>query len=597
MTSDVPPSVCPSCGAPVSAGARFCGSCGAGIPIERTCQACGARLPEAVRFCSACGAPAAPAEAAPPPPPAAPPEPAPAPPPPPAAAPPPPPVSVSGAPQPAKGKGGVSPVLVGVVVLVLIGIGVAVAFGLGLVGGGEEKVSTQASPTPVVSNTGGAKVGFAGGTVSMEGGPEIEIPAGAIAADSGDVSVTVSKSTQKVVLPGGLKTVGDTYEIGPAGVTFTVPVRITLPIPEGQDPEDVLGVVTLDPDSGEWVSVSSSVDIEARTVSAYVTHLSPWGIVGGRSEAAKTGGWIKVVNTHPRGYGNFPAKGFGDSNCDRKPVYLENLVCFTAYNPQDPTQLMKPTFNTVIARDQTTIEYWLTAGTYTLEDSKFASEINNAPLYSPCMDWWTRPPQTIVLTPGMTVQFGEDLGVPPDPASGFVHTPNSCAPVHIPKATPSATPKVTRTPTPKGTPSATPKVTRTPTPKVTPTPSAAEEEFFRVGSLGVAYNGATEPTTFSIDESWLVTYLITYHWNGAEGATPGTVGLRASDGTTYGPWQAAGGLGQGGVPNAYWEVKPNIVIPPGTYTVLDSDPSTWAQNEETGGAGMSWGNGIRQGNP
>jgi hypothetical protein len=457
---------------------------------------------------------------------------------------------------------------------------VLVAWGCG---DGEQEI------TPGVSDSGSLQVGFAGGTVSLEDGPEVEIPTGAIAADSADISVTISKSTQKVSLPGDLKAVGDVYEIGPEGATFTEPVRITLPIPEGEDPEDVLGVVTLDPDSGEWVSVSSSVDTAARTVSAFATHFSPWGIAGGRSEAAKTGGWIKVVNTHSRGSGSFPATGFGGSVCKRKPVYLENLVCFTAYNPKDPTALMKPTLNMVIARDATTVEYWLTAGTYTLEDSKFASEINYDPLYSPCMDWWTRPPKIIVLTPGMTVQFGEDIGVPPDPASGFAHTPNTCAPVPKTKATPTGTPKVT--------PTRTPKVTPTGTPEVTPTPAAAEEEFFKVLSLGGAYNGATEPTTFSIDESWLVTYLMTYHWNNGNGVTPGTIGLQASDGTTYGPWQAVGGLGQGKVPNTYWEVKPNIVIPPGTYTVLDSDPSTWAQNEETGGAGMSWGNGIRQENP
>ena len=416
-------------------------------------------------------------------------------------------------------------------------------------GGGEEEI------TPTSSDSGSLQVGFAGGTVSLKGGPEVEIPTGAIVADSPDITVTISKSTQQISLPAGLKTVGDVYEIGPAGVSFAVAVRVTLPIPEGEDPGDVLGVVTLDPDSGEWVSVSSSVDTAARTVSAFTTHLSPWGIVGGRSEAAKTGGWIKVVNTHPRGSGSFPATGFGGSTCKSKPVYLENLVCFTVYNPTNPALLVSPALNMVIAKDQTTVEYWLPAGTYTVEDSMFASEINNDPLYSPCLDWWTRPPRTIVLTPGMTVQFGDSIGVPPDPASGFVHTPNSCAPVPQP---------------------------------------TAEEEFFRVASIGVAYDGATAPTTFSISESWLVTYLLTYHWNNGQGKTPGTVGLRAADGTTYGPWQATGEPGQGGVPNAAWVVKPNIVIPPGTYTVLDSDPSTWAQNDETGGAGMSWGSGIRQ---
>jgi len=445
-------------------------------------------------------------------------------------------------------------------------------------GGGEEEI------TPGSSDSGSLQVGFAGGTVSLKGGPEVEIPTGAIAADSADISVTISESTQEISLPGDLKTVGNVYEIGPEGASFDEPVRVTLPIPDETDPADVLGVVTLDRDSGEWVSVSSTVDTAERTVSAFTTHLSPFGIVGGRSEAAKTGGWIKVVNSHPRGYGNFPSTGFGGSNCSRKPITLENLVCFTAYNPTSPALLVKPMLNVVIAKDQTTIEYWLPAGTYTLEDSIFASEINNDPLYSPCVDWWTRPPQTIVMTPGMTIEFGENIGIPPDPASGFVHTPNTCAPVPKPAPTPTAT--ATATPT------ATPKASPTPTPTVTP--SAAEEELFSVTSIGGAYNGATEPTTFSISESWLVTEIYTYHWNDAQGKTPGTVGLEAADGTVYGPWQATGQPGQGGVPDAYWVVKPNIVIPPGTYTVIDSDPSTWAQNAETGGAGMSAGKGIRQ---
>lgn len=33
-------------------------------------------------------------------------------------------------------------------------------------------------------------------------------------------------------------------------------------------------------------------------------------------------------------------------------------------------------------------------------------------------------------------------------------------------------------------------------------------------------------------------------------------------------------------------VRPNIVIPAGRYQVIDSDPSTWAQNAASGGKGM-----------
>jgi len=62
--------------------------------------------------------------------------------------------------------------------------------------------------------------------------------------------------------------------------------------------------------------------------------------------------------------------------------------------------------------------------------------------------------------------------------------------------------------------------------------------------------------------------------------------LRHSDGTIYGPWQTSGRAGQGNVDNAYWEVKPNIEIKPGKYTVLDSNPATWSFNGASGSRGF-----------
>ncbi|CAG0953890.1 hypothetical protein ANRL3_00424 [Anaerolineae bacterium] len=166
----------------------------------------------------------------------------------------------------------------------------------------------------------------------------------------------------------------------------------------------------------------------------------------------------------------------------------------------------------------------------------------------------------------------------------------------------SILPPVTTSPTPTNTPSVTPSPTKTrtltPSPTRTPTEiTSAVEEIFRVFSVNSAANGATRPTTFSTTESWLVTSIHTYHWNYGIGATPGTIGLRASNGTIFGPWKATGEPGQGGVPNAFWVVKPNVIIPRDTYTVLDSDPGTWAQNSDTGGAGMGYGFGIRRGRP
>ncbi len=100
------------------------------------------------------------------------------------------------------------------------------------------------------------------------------------------------------------------------------------------------------------------------------------------------------------------------------------------------------------------------------------------------------------------------------------------------------------------------------------------------------FNGNPTQPAFSISEPWQITEINNYHWNDAQGKTPGTIALQSSDGTQYGPWQASGLPGQGGVMNAYWVVNPDIVIPAGTYTIIDSDPSTWSTNDNVGGMGM-----------
>ncbi|HRY03812.1 MAG TPA: hypothetical protein P5256_11815, partial [Beijerinckiaceae bacterium] len=57
------------------------------------------------------------------------------------------------------------------------------------------------------------------------------------------------------------------------------------------------------------------------------------------------------------------------------------------------------------------------------------------------------------------------------------------------------------------------------------------------------------------------------------------------------PWQAVGGAGLGGAKNVYWTATPNVVLPAGVYTLVDSDPATWAQNEQSGGVGHAWAEG------
>lgn len=145
--------------------------------------------------------------------------------------------------------------------------------------------------------------------------------------------------------------------------------------------------------------------------------------------------------------------------------------------------------------------------------------------------------------------------------------------------------------------SAVPTVTPRPTPTpVVSEPPSMEKVIFKNTNIGGVYNSPTSPTTFTIDSPHMITYVFTYHWNDARGSTrPGTIALRRSDGTTLGPWQAIGSAGQGGVPNANWEVRPNVVIPPGTYTIVDSSPATWAQNSESGGRGHAIVKGYQSG--
>jgi tetratricopeptide (TPR) repeat protein len=109
---------------------------------------------------------------------------------------------------------------------------------------------------------------------------------------------------------------------------------------------------------------------------------------------------------------------------------------------------------------------------------------------------------------------------------------------------------------------------------------------FENGNTAGVYVAPTKPTTVTFNTTYTITFIQTYHWNHARGAIPGTVGLRDSSGHMYGPWQMSGAPGQGGVVNAYWNANPNVTVPSGTYTVVDSDPASWAQNSGSQGAGF-----------
>lgn len=142
--------------------------------------------------------------------------------------------------------------------------------------------------------------------------------------------------------------------------------------------------------------------------------------------------------------------------------------------------------------------------------------------------------------------------------------------------------------------------TTTTRPTTTTTPPASEGTsapiLFEIGNVGGVQNGPTAPSVADLPAA-RITALTTYHWNDARGAAPGTIGLRAEDGTLYGPFPATGTEGQGGVPDAGWVAVTNFTVPAGRYTVVDSDPASWAQNAESGGRGFVGIHGIAASTP
>lgn len=114
---------------------------------------------------------------------------------------------------------------------------------------------------------------------------------------------------------------------------------------------------------------------------------------------------------------------------------------------------------------------------------------------------------------------------------------------------------------------------------------AEETQIFSNANPDVVQGGATKPLTFEIETTATISYVQTYHWD--SGKPPGKISIKGPDGTVYGPWQATGVEGQGGMPNAYWEVKPNQLLQAGVYTVIDSDPGSWSTNAMMGMAGQT----------
>ena len=113
--------------------------------------------------------------------------------------------------------------------------------------------------------------------------------------------------------------------------------------------------------------------------------------------------------------------------------------------------------------------------------------------------------------------------------------------------------------------------------------------FNNFNTFGVV-NQPTAATTFQLTEPAQITQLRTYHWNDGRGEKPGRhdhITLSGFGAPMNFPVTGEPG-GNGNVKNATWiAFGLDVVLPPGTYTISDSSPGTWAQNAGSNGAGFT----------
>ncbi len=303
------------------------------------------------------------------------------------------------------------------------------------------------APPPV--HTGSATVGSGqAAAISMPNGPMIEVPHGAVPPNPDGTPGTLTFSVapapdQPVSLPDEMALSGPLYQFEPEGVTFAVPVRITLPIPAGTDPARVMGLVTRDAQSGEWITIAGVVDAAARTVSAEVTHFSPFGVysyTGNDPDAwqRKNGGWFVLEHPGVRGDSPYPM-------CRQLPRALYLNVCIQSATLADPSlsYALQPNDFSIgqsysYSNRREPLKVWLPAGTYRVVHAIEMSEINDFYSYVPCHGWWVKPPQVINLQAGQTITFKRFE--PEDGVYMDLFDPGTCT------GTPAAPPGVTQPP-------------------------------------------------------------------------------------------------------------------------------------------------------
>lgn len=96
----------------------------------------------------------------------------------------------------------------------------------------------------------------------------------------------------------------------------------------------------------------------------------------------------------------------------------------------------------------------------------------------------------------------------------------------------------------------------------------------------------TTPLHFSVGKTCLVKSIATIQLYIGNNPAVGTLSFEDAKGRLYGPYPATVYPGRG-IPDYYYrQATPNVVIPAGTYKVINSEQATWAINEQVGTYGL-----------
>jgi len=112
------------------------------------------------------------------------------------------------------------------------------------------------------------------------------------------VSIEINEIDDPPDPPEESNRIGLTYDLEPDGATFDPPVSLTFhydpdEIPEGVS-EESLVIAMWDEDTGEWVDLECTVDPETNTITAKVSHFTPFSVVAFTHPAAFATSYLTI---------------------------------------------------------------------------------------------------------------------------------------------------------------------------------------------------------------------------------------------------------------------------------------------------------------